>query len=159
MKKTFWELHKKSILNRLLVILLIPVLWLTVCEIRGEGFGWRCIPARTGMENALESIVSNDREAMQKYIRLGDDLYTDLQRLDAEFPMEFTDYKVEKVLLDDGFLHIQGQLTLKQENLTILPFQGTWRQGQAEFLILLTDNEPSWLIDIGEAFTNTWNAG
>ena len=164
LKKAYCELHKKAILNCLLVILLIPILWLTHCEIFGEGFSWRCIPARIGMENALEAIASDDREAMQRYIRLGDDLYTDLHQLGAEFPLEFTDYQVDKVYLDDGFLHIQGWLTLRRENLTLdLPFQGTWSQGQAEFILMLTDNAqiglPSWLIDMGKAFTRTWNAG
>ena len=155
---------KKTILKCLIVILIIPIFWLTVSEIIGEGVSWRCISARIGMNNALESIASNDREAMQRYIRLGADLFNDLHQLDEEFPLEFTDYQVDKSFLDDGFLHIQGWLTLKRENLTMsLPFQGTWRKGQAEFLLTLTDNEqiglPSWLIDMGEAFTKTWNAG
>ena len=71
---------------------------------------------------------------------------------------------MDKVFLDDGFLHIRGWLTLRRENLTmVLPFRGTWSQGQVEFSLVLTDNAqiglPSWLIDMGEAFTNTWNAG
>ena len=155
---------KKTILKCLIVILLIPLFWLTICEIGGEGFSWRCIPARFGMENALEAIASNDREAMQRYIRLGDELFNDLQQLEAKFPLEFTGCQVDKVFLDDGFLHIQGGLTLKQENqILTLPFQGTWRQGQAEFLLSLTDNGQielsSWLTDMGEAFNKTWNAG
>ena len=164
MKKACWKLHKKAILNWLLLILLIPLLSMTVCEIRGEGFGWRCIPARIGMDHALAAVASNDRAAMQRYIRLGDDLYTNLHQWDAKFPLEFTGYQVDRVFLEDGFLHIQGWLTLRRENLTMaLPFKGTWCQGQAEFSLLLTDNEqiglPSWLVDMGEAFTKTWNAG